>query len=365
MPGIEIDAAYLPGTESLDIGGDWHDAFLLPNQAIGLVIGDVVGHGLEAAIAMAQLRGAARALAAVSSPAQLLDRLDTFVDSLPDAYLATLAYVELHPSSGVMRYACAGHPPPLIVSGRGETRFLWGARSTPLGVRYGNRSEAVARLRDAERLVLYTDGLVERRHQSIDSGLQRLRVSSRHDVSSTDFVARLCRSMLSHTPQHDDVCVLSVTARGPDTFTVSIPAQMPSIAGVRATLREWFGRRGLGEMLVSDLVLAISEAMANAIEHSSPVSGEDEPYVGLVVSMSHEEISILVRDHGSWRTPSVDPLRGRGLVIMGRLMDSVAVTTDEGGTVVNLRRALDGSDVTTSPDVRVPDRSACDEGDGR
>lgn len=214
VEGLRIDAAYRPGTATLDIGGDWHDAFMLPSGAVALVVGDVVGHGLDAAIAMAQLRGAVRALAAVSSPSELLDRLDVFVDSLPAAEMTTLVYIELDPTTGNMRYSCAGHPPPLVVSATGVTRFLWGGRSTPLGSHFRSRRiESIATLGDSERLVLYTDGLVERRGESLDIGFERLVRTTQHDVASPGFVDRLHRVMLeTRTSATTSECLRSAVA---------------------------------------------------------------------------------------------------------------------------------------------------------
>ena len=136
--GVVVAAAYRPGTAALEVGGDWYDAFPLESGAIALVVGDVVGHGLEAAVAMGQLRGAVSALAQTAGPALLLDRLDAFVETVPSAATATLAYVELDPETGHVRYACAGHPPPLVVSPDGRTRFLWDGRSAPLGSMLGD-----------------------------------------------------------------------------------------------------------------------------------------------------------------------------------------------------------------------------------
>ena len=150
---VVVASAYRPGSASLEVGGDWYDAFRVENGAIALVVGDVVGHGLEAAVAMGQLRGAVSALAQSSSPAVLLERLDAFVETVPSAATATLAYVELDPETGAVRYACAGHPPPLVVSPDGRTRFLWDGRSAPLGSILGQeRAGAEDRLAEGETL---------------------------------------------------------------------------------------------------------------------------------------------------------------------------------------------------------------------
>ncbi len=150
---IVLTPAYRAGTAALEIGGDWYDAFSLRSGSVGFVVGDVVGHGLEAAVAMGQLRGAVSALAQTSAPNELLDRLDAFVENVPSAATATLAFVDLDRETGDFRYACAGHPPPLVVSPDGRTRYLWDGRSAPLGSMLGDgrerRAGAPRRRRDA------------------------------------------------------------------------------------------------------------------------------------------------------------------------------------------------------------------------
>jgi serine/threonine-protein kinase RsbW len=285
---------------------------------------------------MAQLRGAVRALAAVSSPAQLLARLDSFVDSLPAAFMTTLVYVELDPTSGSMRYACAGHPPPLIVSGHGVTRLLWDARSAPLGSSFNaDRVDSVNHLHDGERLVLYTDGLIERRRENLDAGLARLVSATQHDVCTPDFVERLCNE-LSNGDTGDDVCVLTVALVRASSLAAFLPARPEELGRLRTQLRAWLAALGCGRDATADIVLATSEAAANAIEHGSGT----ERGVSVVGRVVDGVISIVIRDHGIWREPGPPSNRGRGLTIMRHVMDNVAIEPEDGGTIVRLERAL-------------------------
>lgn len=339
VEGVHIDGAYRPGTATLDIGGDWHDAFVLPSGALALVVGDVVGHGLEAAIAMAQLRGAVRAFAAVSSPSELLDRLDAFVDSLPAADMTTLVYVELDPTTGRFRYACAGHPPPLIVSATGVSRLLWGARSTPLGSLFRSRRvESIDVLGEAERLVLYTDGLVERRGEALDVGFDRLLAATAHDVASVDFVDRLAVTMLDGVLQRDDVCLLTATRMDGRSFARSLAPTSTGLGSLRRELRSWLGHWFATEQTVHDVLLAVSEAVSNAVEHGA--RGDADRPIVVIATMSLGEVQITVRDHGVWREPVVSTERGRGLAIMRALMDDVVVERHDDGTVVRLARSI-------------------------
>jgi serine/threonine-protein kinase RsbW len=209
--GASLVAAYRPGTVTNEVGGDWYDAFPLENGKLAVLVGDVVGHDLEAAVAMGQLRGAVRALATLGSPAALLERLDAFVSNLRGGALTTMAYAELDVVSGELRYACAGHPPPLAVSVDGEPRFLWEGRSGPLGIEVDSRPEQHDRIEPGGTLLLYTDGLIERKGESLAVGLDRLGDAVK--ASSGDglqlLVDRTLLAMLAGHPQEDDVCVIA------------------------------------------------------------------------------------------------------------------------------------------------------------
>ena len=338
--GVVVAAAYRPGTAALEVGGDWYDAFPLESGAIALVVGDVVGHGLEAAVAMGQLRGAVSALAQTAGPALLLDRLDAFVETVPSAATATLAYVELDPETGHVRYACAGHPPPLVVSPDGRTRFLWDGRSAPLGSMLGDaRGEAVAQLDDGETLVLYTDGLVERRSASIDAGLERLAAAARlHALGAPALADDLCDQLVEGPAQDDDVCVLTIH-RIPTVsmFSHSFPAAPRELAELRERLRSWLDEHGVGEEVERGVVLAASEAAANAVEHGYGCDG-----VGIVTVMARfddERLELTVRDEGIWREARSDTDRGRGLSIMQAIVDELSIEREDGATVLRMSQS--------------------------
>ena len=171
----ELAALYLPGSSEASVGGDWYDAIALDDTTIGLVIGDVVGRGVRAASAMGQLRNAVRAyLLEGYGPAQTLARVNRLLDTLGGGF-ATLACLCVDTETGALRYANAGHPPPLIVGPDGATRWLEGGLAPPIGaareIAYREAEDAIPA---GGALVLYTDGLVERRGEPIDTGLGRL-----------------------------------------------------------------------------------------------------------------------------------------------------------------------------------------------
>jgi phosphoserine phosphatase RsbU/P len=206
---FSVATLYQPGVEQLEVGGDWHDAFRLDGDRVAIVVGDVVGRGLPAATAMGQLRSAVRALAATGAgPSALLGHLDRFVAQVETAQYATLVYAEVDPDSGAVTFAAAGHPPPVVVTTDGA-RLCMDGRSTPLGVRRdaAPRGEATLHLAAGDRFVLYTDGLVERRRESIDIGLQRLLARATTDAAPE----ALTRALEEDGRGGDDVCVLVFT----------------------------------------------------------------------------------------------------------------------------------------------------------
>jgi sigma-B regulation protein RsbU (phosphoserine phosphatase) len=206
-----LETLYQPAGD-LEVGGDWHDAFRLDGDRIGVVVGDVVGRGLRAATAMAQLRSAVRALACTGAgPGAVVHHLDAFVAQVGPAQMATLVYAEIDPGSGAVRLATAGHLPPVVVRAGAASLFEDG-RSTPLGVQAPAlpRTDATLTLGVGDQLLLYTDGLVERRRESLDVGLGRLLEAA----SAALAPEALVRALEENGRGDDDVCVLRFTRLG-------------------------------------------------------------------------------------------------------------------------------------------------------
>ena len=212
--GLEVGVAYRPGVAGLEVGGDWYDSFWLDDgETIALVVGDVVGRGLEAAATMGQLRSAVRALASTGlGPGALVEALDRYSRRHGTGRMTTLIYAQLHLASRRLRYAVAGHPPPLVVVPGAEPCFAWEGRSLPLDAHRASarpRDEAVLVLAPGSAVVLYTDGLVESRARRLDDGLDRLlrAVATHRDDAAAELASSVVRAL--HDAEHtDDVCML-------------------------------------------------------------------------------------------------------------------------------------------------------------
>jgi phosphoserine phosphatase RsbU/P len=214
--GIEIGVAYRPEDKGLEVGGDWYDAFWLePAETLAIVVGDVVGRGLGAAATMGQLRSALRALASTGfEPGALLEALSEFSRRHEVGQMATVAYAEIDVRLGSMRYACAGHPPPVIVAPADAAWFASEGRSPPLDAHafWSDRPEGTCRLPAGTMIVLYTDGLIERSDRPLRTGLDELLATiDRLREEAPDTVASsLADEVAGTTGRADDVCVLAL-----------------------------------------------------------------------------------------------------------------------------------------------------------
>ena len=214
FPGLALGAGYRAATEGSQVGGDWYDAFALPTGSIALVVGDAAGHGLEAAAVMAQMRNALRAqMFASQSPAEALTSLSSLLAAHePDAF-ATIICVVIDPVTGQAIWASAGHLAPIVVSGDGTSGYLRGQPAPPIGW-VDTRSQNPIRehhlvLKAADRLILFTDGLIEQRRVNLDIGLTHLMILAEQTRGCDS--AGACEAILSDilsASHEDDVCLL-------------------------------------------------------------------------------------------------------------------------------------------------------------
>ena len=203
VSGIELGHRYRPGTTA-DVGGDFYDAFLLPGGELALAIGDVAGKGVSAAAVMGEVRTALRAYALDhSDPALVLGATNRMVERSNHMVTALLAF--LNPEDGRLRFASAGHPPPLLMPATGEAVYLDGGRGGPLLI-YRPAGTGEAQLAPGDRVALFTDGLVERRDTPLDVSLERLRA-----VKGPEGLENLCDALMATAPggqARDDVALL-------------------------------------------------------------------------------------------------------------------------------------------------------------
>ncbi|MCO1654114.1 PP2C family protein-serine/threonine phosphatase [Pseudonocardia humida] len=221
VPRLDVAVRYLPAAEHVRVGGDWYDAFETADGRTVLVIGDVAGHDGHAAVTMAQLRSSVRGIAQVlvRSPAELLTALDRAVRSLNPGTLATMVMAEVRADDRdrtdlLLRWANAGHPPPLLLRADGSARLLEHEPDLLLGVdpRIARADHELV-LRPGDAVVMFTDGLVERRGAAIDDGLRRV-VDTAAAVGGASLDA-LCDALLDPIGEHpsDDVALLAIRAQ--------------------------------------------------------------------------------------------------------------------------------------------------------
>jgi PAS domain S-box-containing protein len=215
---LDLAVCYLPATEGADVGGDWYDAFPLDGNRVGLVIGDVTGHGIGSASIMGQVRSMLRAYAIDHPhPGEVLERTNTaLVRLLPEA-LATAVYAVLDPGTGELIYANAGHLPPLAANGAGQVDYLDGASGSMLGASPGATFTAGRRRLSAGSVLLnYTDGLIENGRRDLTDGLNALTGVMRRSAALTaeQTCAAVRDSLLGTDVRDDDVCLLAVRLQG-------------------------------------------------------------------------------------------------------------------------------------------------------
>ena len=235
----------------------------------------------------------------------------------------------------------AGHPPGILAHPDGEAELLRGGRSFPLAVLSGTRrTEATCSLPPRSTLLLYTDGLVERRRVSIDTGMARAGAALRQgqDLGVEELASQVMTGMAPPDGYEDDVAL--VLFRHPEPLDLTFPADQGQLTPARAALRSWLVRCGLSRRMVQDVLVAAGEACANAIEHGH----RDVPGTGirLRAEATVTRLRVTVTDTGSWRTarPSPDPLRGHGIALMRALMEHVTIEAGEAGTSVNMEVAI-------------------------
>jgi serine phosphatase RsbU (regulator of sigma subunit)/anti-sigma regulatory factor (Ser/Thr protein kinase) len=343
VPALAMAARYRPSERAAQVGGDWYDAIVLGEGRVGLAIGDVVGHGVRAATLMGELRAALRAYAVIEPerPGAALTLLNSLAARTHGhEMVATLLYMVIDVDCGRASFASAGHLPPLLLSADRVTRLLTHPPLPPLGVdehvSFENREIELDR---GATVLLYTDGLVERRGESIDVGLERLREAL---GTGPAHLEELCSHILARAPGgarvRDDTALLAARLldEPAGTLTLDLPAEPESVPVARHRLERWLVETGEGNDDIFAIKLAVSEVCANAVEHAyGPEHGRR---FRLLAERSAGAVVIEVCDRGRWRTPR-GAHRGLGLRVIEQLMDAVDFTRTSTGTTVRMRKA--------------------------
>jgi hypothetical protein len=230
-PGVVMAARYQPAVRRDQVGGDWYDCWPLPDGRVALVVGDVVGTGLEAAAAMGRLRTSVRALAEIDTgPAEVLTRLDALEAGSAPRMVATVLFVVLDPVRGRLRMARAGHLPLLLAAPGSPARLLEEGGGPPIGTGSGAITEQDADVPAGTTLVLYTDGLVERRGHPIDDGLDRLRAlvnSADGTTADPELLATRLLELSQEPGAADDIALLVATTAGHSDPEGRSPGERP------------------------------------------------------------------------------------------------------------------------------------------
>jgi serine phosphatase RsbU (regulator of sigma subunit)/anti-sigma regulatory factor (Ser/Thr protein kinase) len=340
---VEVKHRYLPGSQLIEIGGDWYESIALPGGRVALVVGDVAGHGVRAAVTMGRLRTAIHTLAMLElPPAETLQQLNELMQELGarEPHFATCVYGIYDAVTGSCELASAGHLPPLLVRPDGSTELLDISPAPPLGVGSGPIQSRVVEIDDGSLLVLYTDGLVERRTEDIDVSLAKLR-----DLFGPGSADRpledLCKATLAGVyadQQRDDIALLIARLRRipEDNYvTWKLPSELTSAHRARTLIRRPMKRWGLAELIPAAELLA-SELVTNAVRYAQGQIGLRLILEGGLYIEVTDESAALPR----LRHPDDDEERGRGLQVVSQVAQRWGARRAVQGKVVWCELAL-------------------------
>jgi anti-sigma regulatory factor (Ser/Thr protein kinase) len=338
VPGLELAACYVPAEDGE--AGDWYDVFTLPSGCLCIVIGDVVGRGLEAPDVIGRLRSVLRAYALLGdNPAEVLGRVDRHVQHFELETTATVLLAMFEPSFERLHLSAAGHPPPVLAMPDQPAALLEVPSDHPLGdPRRSRRRATTITVPPGALLCFYTDGLVEHRDTPLDAGLNRLCdsvVAGPVESVCAEVMARL----VGDDAPGDEVALLTVRRQYSGeigSLDLVVPALPWLLKDIRMAMRRWLLAVGAAPHAVADLLVAVGEACTNAVEHAY---GPDGGTVTVHLELQPPDVLATVRDAGRWR-PRGDDHQGRGTQFMHNCSDELRIDHGPTGTNVLIRRRL-------------------------
>lgn len=340
LPQISFDSAY--ASEAAEkgeaVGGDWYDAFPLSGSRIALSMGDVAGHGVDAAVTMSTVRLAIRAAALGGlNVCDVLARANAMIGLEKRAGMVTALFGIYDVEQRTFTYALAGHPRPLIVDDAGNFRVLPGS-GPPLGDAFDQAlcEERCEEIPAPSTIVFFTDGLIEFKRDLIGAVARLETVVKNRFFLSEERPAQAVIDLVLDAPQRDDIAVLVMRIEDPaaEELNVTMPARGRSAPILRERLRRFAKVRGIDDDRCFRMLNAAGEAIANAIEHAY---SEDEGPVTLKARYENGTFKVSISDRGLWREPTEsEGTRGRGRSIMVSLVNKLAFDKTDTGTTVRL-----------------------------
>lgn len=327
-PGLVVACRYLPGADGTEVGGDWYDVIELPDRRTGLVIGDVLGRGVRAAAVMGQLRAVLRAYALEGlDPAALLTRLDLVVRSFDETQLTTCTYAIYDPARRTLTMSTAGHLPAVVIGPGGGATLLELEPGLPLGAG-GNGVEpdyrdVVLGLAPGSSMLMFTDGLVEERGQSLGDGLEQLRRAIRWPGTSAEELCDRALQALGRDLSHDDDTALLAVRSLPDDDhgegigVIELGASLRSPRRARRFVRARLESHGITSAVADSAELLVSELVTNVIVHAENAMSVSVAVTDSVVTIAVNDGDAMIPRSGL-HADSLDE-GGRGLALVDQL----------------------------------------------
>jgi signal transduction histidine kinase/FixJ family two-component response regulator len=334
-----LAARYEPAAELMHVGGDWYLAAAPPRgDQVAVSVGDAVGHGLASATVMSRLRSAATAATLTDpDPRQVLHQLDSYAASMPDAICTTVSYALLDGRTGALDYACAGHPYPLLVTEDGTTRYLTDGRRPPLAVgATGPVRPGRDHLPSGAMLLLYTDGLIERRGEDLGAGFDRLAeaAAAAARLPAEQACGYLLRALAPSDGFHDDVALLALRPVGTTSTSLvaTHPADPDTLPGLRDRTRSWLETQELDPATARNILVCAGEALASAVEHGA--YAKPRQHISLEMFADADLIRTTVTEPGHWtsQTQPGQDVPAASLTLIRGLSDHARIDRGPRGT---------------------------------